>query len=81
MSFNPVGKGKAPAGKDEPVGAFEVSKTRRICQCSSAGRCETWLTDKDYSTGRHRSHLLPLRSGDRVWIRRDKTGPDSGGGI
>ena len=30
MSFNPVGNGKAPTGKDEPVGAFEVSKTKRI---------------------------------------------------
>lgn len=36
MSFNPVGKGKAPAGKDEPVGAFEVSKTRRILQVAIA---------------------------------------------
>lgn len=32
MSFNPVGDGKAPAAKDEPVGAFEVSKMKRICQ-------------------------------------------------
>lgn len=32
MSFNPVGNGKAPARKDEPVGAYEVSKTKKICQ-------------------------------------------------
>ena len=32
MSFNPVGNGKAPAGQDEPVGAFEVSKIKRIRQ-------------------------------------------------
>lgn len=36
MSFNPVGNGKAPAGKDEPVGAFEVSKTKRIFQVAIA---------------------------------------------
>ena len=34
MSFNPVGNGKAPAGQDEPVGAFDVSKIKRLCQYS-----------------------------------------------
>lgn len=81
MSFNPVGNGKAPNGKDEPVGAFEVSKTKRICQYSLAGRYETWLTDKDYSPGRYRCHLLPLRSRDRIWICSDKTSSDTGRGI
>lgn len=30
MSFNPVGTWVPPAAKKEPVGAFEVSKTRRL---------------------------------------------------
>ncbi len=41
MSFNPVSNGQPPAGKDEPVGAFEVSKTKRICQYSFTWRPET----------------------------------------
>ena len=45
MSFNPVGNAKAPAGKDEPVGAFEVSKAKRIRQYSVTWTCEIWLTD------------------------------------
>lgn len=81
MSFNPVSKGKAPAATDEPVGAFEVSKAKRIRQCSTTWMCETWLTDKDYSPGRYRRSLLPLCCRDRFWICSDKTGPDSGGGV
>lgn len=30
MSFNPVGTWVPPAAKEEPVGAFEVSKTKRL---------------------------------------------------
>lgn len=30
MSFNPVGKWEPPGAKEEPVGAFEVSKGKRI---------------------------------------------------
>jgi len=32
LSFNPIGESVPPAVHDEPVGAFEVSKTKRICQ-------------------------------------------------
>lgn len=31
MSFNPVGTWLPPTVLEEPVGAFEVSKSRRIC--------------------------------------------------
>ena len=44
MSFNPVSNSKAPAGKDEPVGAFEVSRTKRICQYPLIGSFVAWLT-------------------------------------
>ena len=30
MSFNPVGTWVPPAAKEEPVGAYEVSKAKRI---------------------------------------------------
>ncbi|KAL8918685.1 MAG: hypothetical protein Q9208_007246 [Pyrenodesmia sp. 3 TL-2023] len=36
MSFNPVGTWVPSAAKEEPVGAFEVSKTRRIVQVAIA---------------------------------------------
>ncbi|KAL8997291.1 MAG: hypothetical protein Q9169_003383 [Polycauliona sp. 2 TL-2023] len=36
MSFNPVGTWVPPAAKEEPVGAFEVSKTRRLVQVATA---------------------------------------------
>ncbi|KAL9601779.1 MAG: hypothetical protein Q9219_002269 [cf. Caloplaca sp. 3 TL-2023] len=36
MSFNPVGTWVPPAAKKEPVGAFEVSKTRRFAQVATA---------------------------------------------
>ncbi|KAL9019253.1 MAG: hypothetical protein Q9185_003427 [Variospora sp. 1 TL-2023] len=36
MSFNPVGTWVPPAAKKEPVGAFEVSKTRRLVQVATA---------------------------------------------
>ncbi|KAL9030438.1 MAG: hypothetical protein Q9196_001443 [Gyalolechia fulgens] len=36
MSFNPVGTWIPPAAKEEPVGAFEVSKTRRLLQVATA---------------------------------------------
>ncbi|CAL8582965.1 hypothetical protein XPA_008605 [Xanthoria parietina] len=36
MSFNPVGTWVPPAAKKEPVGAFEVSKTRRLAQVAAA---------------------------------------------
>ncbi|KAL8843823.1 MAG: hypothetical protein Q9176_001785 [Flavoplaca citrina] len=36
MSFNPVGTWVPPAAKEEPVGAFEVSKTRRLVQVAAA---------------------------------------------
>ncbi|KAL8651670.1 MAG: hypothetical protein Q9210_003119 [Variospora velana] len=36
MSFNPVGTWVPPAAKKEPVGAFEVSKTRRLVQVTTA---------------------------------------------
>ncbi|KAI4105972.1 MAG: hypothetical protein L6R37_002433 [Teloschistes peruensis] len=36
MSFNPVGTWVPPAAKEEPVGAFEVSKTRRLVQVTIA---------------------------------------------
>lgn len=36
LSFNPVGTWVPPSAKEEPVGAFEVSKTRRIVQVAVA---------------------------------------------
>ncbi|KAL8786358.1 MAG: hypothetical protein Q9213_002855 [Squamulea squamosa] len=36
ISFNPVGTWVPPAAKEEPVGAFEVSKTRRLAQVTTA---------------------------------------------
>ncbi|KAL8686191.1 MAG: hypothetical protein Q9218_007282 [Villophora microphyllina] len=36
MSFNPVGTWVPPAAKEEPVGAFEVSQTRRLVQVATA---------------------------------------------
>ncbi|KAF2421249.1 MFS general substrate transporter [Tothia fuscella] len=36
MSFNPVGEWLPPAALEEPVGAFEVSKTKRIMQVTCA---------------------------------------------
>ncbi|KAL9599555.1 MAG: hypothetical protein Q9179_003516 [Wetmoreana sp. 5 TL-2023] len=36
LSFNPVGTWVPPAAKEEPVGAFEVSKTRRLVQVATA---------------------------------------------
>ncbi|KAL8948473.1 MAG: hypothetical protein Q9222_005349, partial [Ikaeria aurantiellina] len=36
MSFNPVGTWVPPAAKKEPVGAFEVSKSRRLVQVATA---------------------------------------------
>ncbi|KAL8673786.1 MAG: hypothetical protein Q9168_001798 [Polycauliona sp. 1 TL-2023] len=36
MSFNPVGTWVPPAAKEQPVGAFEVSKTRRLVQVAAA---------------------------------------------
>lgn len=38
MSFNPVGTWVPPAAKEESVGAFEVSKTRRIGKSGRAAR-------------------------------------------
>ncbi|KAL9033763.1 MAG: hypothetical protein Q9214_007355 [Letrouitia sp. 1 TL-2023] len=36
MSFNPVGTLALPAAREEPVGAYEVSKARRILQVGAA---------------------------------------------
>lgn len=36
LSFNPVGTWVPPAAKEEPVGAFEVSKSKRIAQVAAA---------------------------------------------
>ncbi|KAI4216522.1 MAG: hypothetical protein LQ351_001011 [Letrouitia transgressa] len=36
MSFNPVGTWAPPAAREEPVGAYEVSKARRILQVGAA---------------------------------------------
>ncbi|KAL9577561.1 MAG: hypothetical protein Q9212_006291, partial [Teloschistes hypoglaucus] len=36
MSFNPVGTWVPPAAKEEPVGAYEVSKTKRLVQVATA---------------------------------------------
>ncbi|KAL8713228.1 MAG: hypothetical protein Q9220_002749 [cf. Caloplaca sp. 1 TL-2023] len=36
MSFNPVGTWVPPAAKEDPVGAFEVSKSRRLVQVATA---------------------------------------------
>ena len=33
LSFNPVGSWVPPAAHEEPVGAFEVSKPKRLCKC------------------------------------------------
>jgi len=33
LSFNPIGEWVPPVLHEEPVGAFEVSKTKRICEC------------------------------------------------
>ena len=33
LSFNPVGSWVPPAAHEEPVGAFEVSKSKRLCGC------------------------------------------------
>jgi len=32
MSFNPVGEWVPPVAHEEPVGAFEVPKGKRICE-------------------------------------------------
>ncbi|KAK3076119.1 hypothetical protein LTS18_013863, partial [Coniosporium uncinatum] len=36
LSFNPVGTWVPPAASEEPVGAFEVSTTKRIVQVVAA---------------------------------------------
>ena len=65
MSFNPVGNGKAPAGQDEPVGAFEVSKIKRIGQYSCSREVQS-MTDGRGMQFRSLSPLfiafLPLES-------------------
>lgn len=33
LSFDPVSEWVAPVTHEVPVGAFEVSKTKRICKC------------------------------------------------
>lgn len=32
LSFNPIGEWVPPEAHEKPVGAFEVSKTKRICE-------------------------------------------------
>ncbi len=34
MSFNPVGTWVPPVAHEDPVRAFQVSKVKRICECS-----------------------------------------------
>jgi hypothetical protein len=35
LSFNPVGEWLPPATLEEPIGAFEVPKTKRMCKLES----------------------------------------------
>jgi hypothetical protein len=42
MSFNPVGSWVPPAAHEEPVGAFEVTKTRRICELRALSSIELY---------------------------------------
>lgn len=57
MSFNPIGEWVPPVAHEEPVGAFEVSKGKRVCECPSIHLSETIRTLMD--NGRQYKSLLP----------------------
>jgi hypothetical protein len=73
MSFNPVGTWTEATGEEPTVGAFEVPKWKRMGMCSPSCSEEYMLITS--SPGPTRRHILPLRRGRRLRIRRDKTGP------
>jgi hypothetical protein len=72
LSFNPVDNWVPPVAEEEPVGAFEVSKTKRICKCSNVEnlRGSGWAHVNAHSTSRCRRHILPSRRGHSVWLCR-----------
>ena len=75
MSFNPVRKWVPPAAKEEPMGAFEVSKRKRIRKCCLHSFYDSMLTPTRCSTSRPRRHLLSPRRWGRLWVCSNKTGP------
>ena len=74
MSFNPVGTWVPPAAMEEPIGAFEVSKGRRICKKGSEHVSTPTVILINYSAGCACRHLLSVRRWSRFWICRDQTG-------
>lgn len=74
LSFNPVGTWVPPIAAEEPVGAFEISKTKRIGESPVVNsHSSRMLTDR--SPGNSRRHLLPLRRWDRIRVRSHQASP------
>lgn len=84
MSLNPVGAQLPPAAKEEPIGALEVSKRKRIREPTLPLINTESSHDADVldnSPGRRRCLLLPAVCRCRLWVCCDQAGLGHRGGI
>lgn len=80
LSFSPLpGSWDPPVTEEHPhatIGAFEVPKSKRICELWFLSASKIQHTDKPVnSTSRNFSLLLPLRSRYRLWLCCSQTSP------
>lgn len=84
MSLNPVGAQLPPAAKKEPIGAFEVSKRKRIREPILPSINTEPSHDaevSDISPGRRRCLLLPAVCRCRLWVCCNQAGLGHRGGV
>jgi len=81
LSFSPLPRSWDPPSTQvtaQPIGAFEVPKSKRICSFHHLPLSHRILkTDCRNSTSYNSSNLLPLRSRHRLWLRSPQTRPNS----